>query len=135
MAQHAIYRSDVFDLAGTIYKWQELFLSISEYDDLYKLKGHWYSHYPHDILQFGPARQYWTMRFEAMNQYFKRVAMHGNFRGTLYRLAFHWMVRTGLILKGSDGVWTEMTVTETGRENTITGARLSRCLVGRLSSA
>ena len=65
MSQHAITRDAVDDLAKTIYKWQKLFLSISEYDDLFKPKAHFYSHYPMDILNFGPTRQYWCMRFEA----------------------------------------------------------------------
>ena len=64
---------------------QELFLSITEYQDLFKPKAHWYSHFPTDIMQFGTTRQYWCMRFEALNQFFKRVATHGSYRDTLYR--------------------------------------------------
>ena len=65
--------------------WQERFINIDEYEGLFKLKGHWYSHLPEDIEAFGPTRQYWCMRFEAMNQFFKRVAQRGSFRDTLFR--------------------------------------------------
>ena len=123
MSQHAITRDAVDDLAKTIYKWQKLFLSISEYDDLFKPKAHFYSHYPMDILNFGPTRQYWCMRFEAFNQFFKRVATGGNFQGTLYRLAFFWMVRSGLMMKDlTQTMWTPFTVTEEGDLHTTSRA-------------
>lgn len=132
MSQHAITRDDVDKLAMTIHNWQKLFLSIPEYKGLFKPKGHFYSHFPIDILQFGPTRlssdnshffrsspfcthlpftpslhtnqsspiiaicspflpflpflrQYWCMRFEGLNQFFKRVAVRGSFRDTLSR--------------------------------------------------
>lgn len=123
MSQHAISRDSVAELAKTVYDWQELFLSIDEYDDLFKPKAHFYSHYALDILNFGPTRQYWCMRFEAFNQFFKRVAMGGNFRGTLYRLAFFWMVRSGLMLKNPSSVmWEPAAVTDAGPIQTITRA-------------
>jgi hypothetical protein len=117
MMQHALTREALIRLAHTIFDWQvgvtslpvqlphlphptthpptptplhhmqELFLSINEYQSLFKPKAHWYSHFPDDIFRFGTTRQYWCMRFEGMNQFFKRVAVHGSFRDTLYRCA------------------------------------------------
>ena len=56
MMQHAITRDGVSELAKLIHDWQKLFLSIHEYQGLFKPKGHFYSHYPTDILKFGPTR-------------------------------------------------------------------------------
>ena len=37
-------------------------------------KGHYFLHYAHLILKFGPLRHCWTLRFEAKHSYFKQVA-------------------------------------------------------------
>ena len=131
MSQHAISRAQVVDeLAPLIYEWTELFLSIDEYQDLFKPKGHMYAHYPADILNFGPTRQYWCMRFEAMNQFFKRVAMHGNFKNTLHRCAMFYMVRTGMLLKGEASDWSDYTAHRTSEPTSLT-REFSRALSSR----
>lgn len=134
MMMHALPRSTVRGvLAKKIHAWQKLFLSIIDYSDLFKLKGHWYSHFPTDVLRFGPTRQYWCMRFEALNQFFKRVATHGSYRDTLYRMAFFWMVRSGLDLKEPRGAgWGEAEIVDEGYSISVTGAATNcRPLVAR----
>lgn len=73
------------------------FKSIEEYKHLFLPKHHFCTHIPVDILNFGPSRMYWCMRFEAMNQVFKQIAAGGNFREILKRCAHHACVRTALI--------------------------------------
>ena len=65
-----------------IYRAQRLFLAISAYAKLWKPKNHFAQHIPGDILQFGPPRTYWCMRFEAKNQDHKKAAKMGNFKNT-----------------------------------------------------
>lgn len=50
----------------------ELFGQVNELNPLaVRPKFHYLVHYPHLIQQYGPPRQYYTMRFEALHQYFK----------------------------------------------------------------
>lgn len=52
-----------------------------------KPKHHFLLHYPQLILQFGPLRHLWTMRFENKHQYFKRAVKHtSNFKNVLFSL-------------------------------------------------
>ena len=76
---------------------QTNFKKVPEYEDLFLPKHHFCTHIPVDILNFGPPRRFWCMRFEAMNQVFKRIASGGNFREILKRCAHHACVRTALI--------------------------------------
>ena len=56
-----------------IHEHHTLFLSAKEYGArLFKPKNHFASHFPSDILNHGPVRHYWAMRFEALNLLFKR---------------------------------------------------------------
>lgn len=49
-------------------------------DDKLKPKQHFLIHYPRAILNFGPPKFYWMMRFEAKHSYFKRTdqALHNH---------------------------------------------------------
>lgn len=91
--QHSFSRAHVELLDRLIVKHQQLFLSIPEYAHLFKPKHHFCSHIPLDILRFGPARHYWCMRFEAMNQVFKQIAKGGSFRDTCKRCAEFFSLR------------------------------------------
>ena len=61
---------------------------------LFKPKNHFASHFPIDIMNFGPVRTYWCMRFEALNQLFKNFAKTGSFRDTCKRVADFWAMYT-----------------------------------------
>lgn len=53
-----------------------------------KPKHHYILHYPHLILQFGPLRHLWTLRFEGKHSYFKNVIRHSpNFKNVLLSLS------------------------------------------------
>ena len=61
--------TQVLELDKLIYKHHKLFLEADGYGErLFKPKNHFASHFPTDILNFGPVRGYWCMRFEALNQ-------------------------------------------------------------------
>lgn len=51
-------------------------------------KVHFVTHYPRLILEYGPLRNLWVMRFEAVHQYFKQIARRvKNFRNISATLA------------------------------------------------
>ena len=70
--QPELSEEDVQQLDELIYAHQKAFLAHEvEYGErLWKPKNHFASHFPTDILNFGPMRNYWCMRFEALNQVF-----------------------------------------------------------------
>jgi hypothetical protein len=80
-------RNDVVYLDKVIYYWQENFLSIPEYANVWKPKFHWVSHFPQHIIEWGPPRVYWCMRFEANNQVVKALAIASNFKSILNTVA------------------------------------------------
>ena len=68
---------DVLELDRLIYSHHQLFLEACEGEygaRLFKPKNHFASHFPSNIMNFGPVRSYWCMRFEALNQLFKKYA-------------------------------------------------------------
>ena len=87
---------DVVALDRLIYEHHTLFLEASnEYGErLFKPKNHFASHFPIDIMNFGPVRGYWCMRFEALNQLFKNFAKTGSFRDTCRRCAEYWAIQS-----------------------------------------
>ena len=80
-------RNDVVYLDKIIYYWQQNFLSIPEYVHVWKPKFHWVSHFPQHIIEWGPPRVYWCMRFEANNQIVKALAIASNFKSILNTVA------------------------------------------------
>lgn len=66
-------------VGSTIYlKWlieehHTMFLELYPQQHL-KPKHHFMLHYPRAIRQLGPLMQYWTMRFEAKHNFFKRIS-------------------------------------------------------------
>lgn len=97
--QHTFSLAQVQMLAGVIAEHQRVFLSIPEYSHLFKPKHHFCSHIPLDILRFGPARHYWCMRFEALNQVFKQIARGGNYIDTCKRCAEFFSMRCTLSIR------------------------------------
>ena len=83
----------VMQLDAVIYAWMCNFLSIAEYEHIWKPKFHWLSHFPQHIIEWGPPRLYWCMRFEAFNQLVKAIAMASNFKSTLSSVVFGMALR------------------------------------------
>jgi len=80
-----------------IYEHHELFLAAEEYGSrLFKPKNHFACHFPSDILNHGPVRNYWCMRFEALNQLFKAFAKTGSFKNTCGRCADMWTMKVAI---------------------------------------
>lgn len=50
-------------------------------------KMHYMTHYPNQILKYGPLIHCWTMRHEAKLCILKRAAGHGNFKNICYTVA------------------------------------------------
>ena len=97
LCQQAITHDELLELDRLIYEHHELFLACKEYGSrLFKPKNHFACHFPVDILNFGPVRQYWCMRFEALNQLFKTFAKTGSFRNTCGRCATFWTIRAAM---------------------------------------
>jgi hypothetical protein len=94
LMQHSITAEQISLADELIFKHQTALLAIEEYVYMYKPKHHFACHYPPDILNFGPPRHYWCMRFEAMNQIFKIIAVGGNYHNTCWRCAIFWCRRT-----------------------------------------
>ena len=91
-------RDDIIKLDRLIYKQQEMFLKIPQYDGLWKLKNHFATHLPVDILRFGPPTYWSEMKFEMKNQWFKQRARLSNFISLLRTLAYDTEMRMGLDL-------------------------------------
>ena len=92
---HQITHSDVVELDRLIYEHHTKFLEVYG-ERMFKPKNHFASHFPSDILNHGPVRHYWCMRFEALNQMFKNLAKGGSFRNTVGRVAEMWSLRVAM---------------------------------------
>ena len=97
LMQHSISSNEVHEIDRLITKHQKGLRVLSKiYPNIWKPKHHYGCHFPLDIQHFGPPRHYWCMRFEAMNQIFKKIAIGGSYRDTTRRLAQFWAVRSAL---------------------------------------
>eukprot|EP00965_Chrysotila_dentata_P138785 4590326-Pleurochrysis_carterae.AAC.1 len=72
-------REKIALLDRLIYSQQTLFLSISQYSELWKPKNRYAQHFPVDILRFGPPMLYWEMKLEMRHQALKNYAKRSNF--------------------------------------------------------
>ena len=105
LLQHSLTHAELVTLDRLIYEHHELFLAAEEYGPrLFKPKNHFACHFPSDILNHGPVRNYWCMRFEALNQLFKSFAKTGSFRNTCGRCADMWTMTVAIARdRGTDG--------------------------------
>ena len=62
LLRHSLTYGDVLALDKLIYEHHELFLDAYG-SRMYKPKNHFAAHFPADILNHGPTRHYWCMRF------------------------------------------------------------------------
>jgi hypothetical protein len=86
--------ADVHVLDELIMTHSEIFNSVKAYDGLYKPKHHFVTHYPDDIITYGPLRHWWCFRFEAMNQVIKRIAEGSSYQNLLKRIALFWCLKS-----------------------------------------
>ena len=105
LLQHSLTHAELLTLDRLIYEHHELFLAAEEYGPrLFKPKNHFACHFPSDILNHGPVRNYWCMRFEALNQLFKSFAKTGSFRNTCGRCADMWTMTVAIARdRGTEG--------------------------------
>ena len=97
LMQHSLTPEEIQEIDKNILSHQEQLRALAHvYPNIWKPKHHYVCHFPLDILHFGPARHYWCMRFEAMNQVFKKIAVGGSYRDTTRRLAEFWCMRSAL---------------------------------------
>ena len=97
LMQHSLTPDEVLEIDSAIIDHQEQLRALSDiYPNIWKPKHHYACHFPLDIWHFGPPRHYWCMRFEAMNQVFKKIAVGGSYRDTTRRLAEFWCMRSAL---------------------------------------
>ena len=89
---------DIVNLDSLICKQQTLFLKIDHYVDLWKPKNHWATHFPVDIIRFGPPVYWSELKFEMKHQWLKRCARLSNFIGLLSTIAFNSEMRACLDL-------------------------------------
>ena len=90
LLQHSFTEAAIRAVDKLIMEQQELFLSIEEYEELWKPKNHYAQHLPLDTIRFGPPRGYWCMRFEAMYQTLKSYAQGSNYKQLHFRIAQFW---------------------------------------------
>ena len=96
LMQQEIDEAQILEMEALVRSHQEQMKKISEYDGLWKPKHHSACHFGLNIRRFGPPRHYWCMRFEALNQLFKRIAIGGSFRETCKRCAEFWVMRSAM---------------------------------------
>lgn len=97
LMHHSLTKDDVLEVERLITKHQEGLAALASiYPNIWKPKHHYALHFPLNVLQFGPPRHYWCMRFEAMNQVFKKIAVGGSYRDTTRGLAQFWTMRSAL---------------------------------------
>ena len=100
LLKHQLTHAEVLELDRLIFQHHQMFLDVckSEYGArMFKPKNHLASHFPRDILNLGPVRHYWCMRFEALNQLFKSFAAHGSFKDTCGRCAEFWSMQAAML--------------------------------------
>ena len=110
LMQHSLARDEVKQADQLIQQHQKQLKALSTfYPDIWKPKHHYACHFASDVLNFGPLRHFWCMRFEALNQLFKRIAVGGTYRDTTRRLALFWCTRSALSRQAAS--WNDWAVT------------------------
>ena len=99
----------VVQLDRLIYRHQTLFSAC--YPGYWKPKMAMICHFPMDILRGGPPRLLWCMRFEAMNQVFKRIMVGSNFLNPFLRMSSFWNVKSARdLVAGAASSWGDTVV-------------------------
>jgi hypothetical protein len=93
-----ISESQRLHLDELIYRHQELFDAVTEYDGCKMPKHQWAQMYPVQIKRLGPLRVNWTLRSEAWYQIAKRIAESSNFKKTEKRVLEVYVLRSGRAL-------------------------------------
>ena len=95
--QRSFTTADVLELDKSIWLHDSVILSSPYLQHLWKPKNHYVSHFPLEILRWGPPRTYWCMAFEHENQLLKRGANHSNFADVLWSAAECKALRVALV--------------------------------------
>lgn len=98
--QRSFSRSDLLELDKSIWHHDQLQLGSPYLQHLWKPKNHYVSHFPLEILLWGPPRHYWCMGFEHENQLLKRGAQ-GNFKDPVWNAAECKSLRVALTAEES----------------------------------
>ena len=99
LLQRTFTLEQVRRLDVTIWNMQELFLQIPHYYDIWVPNFHYATHFPLDILLWGPPRLYCCFRFEAENQVYIQAGRHTNFKSLLSSMAEKVAVKRALDLR------------------------------------
>jgi len=127
LIEHTISYEDMMVIDRLICSHHAQMQNITVYEGIWKPKNHFADHFALNIKKFGPPRYYWFMRFEAMNQVFKKIAVGGSYRDTTKRCANFWTVRSARIRKlGSNDGWGQTTAKKVSTE--MTYARNGHCV-------
>lgn len=102
LLQHSMTREEVMTIDALIRRHHKELKELKVYKGIWKPKNHFSAHFALNIMNFGPPRHYWCMRFEAMNQIFKKIAVGGSYRDTTWRCANFWTVRSARIRKSGE---------------------------------
>ena len=106
--QHQITEAEVIELDRLVQSHHAQLRSIPSYAGIWKPKNHFACHFALNIRRFGPPRHYWCMRFEALNQVFKKIAVSGSYRDTTGRCADFFTIRAARLRKsGTQDDWGE----------------------------
>ena len=94
--QRSFSTADLLNLDKSIWLHDSLILGSPYLQHLWKPKNHYVSHFPLEILRWGPPRTYWCMAFEHENQLVKHGAQ-GNFQNAAWDAAESKALRVALI--------------------------------------
>ena len=96
--RHQITEMQRLHLDELIYRHQELFDAVPEYEGCKMPKHHMAQMYPVQIKRLGPLRGSWTMRSEGWYQVAKRIAESSNYKNTARRILEIHVLRSGRAL-------------------------------------
>jgi hypothetical protein len=111
LMQHSISAADLKRADNLIKDHHRRLRSIILYQAIWKPKNHFACHFAVNIQRFGPPRHFWCMRFEALNQVFKQIAMGGSYRDTTRRCALFWCMRSARLRQRLNPMpWTDANI-------------------------
>ena len=87
---------DILELDRAVWLHDTVLLGSPDLQHIWKPKNHYLSHFPLDILRWGPPRAYWCMNFEHENQLVKSAFDTCNFSNVLFSAADEKALRVAL---------------------------------------
>jgi hypothetical protein len=106
---HSFTRESIVHFDWLIFRHQTLFLHA--YPGYWKPKMAMVCHFPMDVWRNGPLRFLMCLRFEALNQIFKRIMANCNFANPLQRMVSFWNVKSARdLVSGVASSWGVTTI-------------------------